>query len=334
MIISDKQELRRCVKQLVRRAPVCEASLDFDVNQGEVGVEAMLDLWARPAATPGEALLRTTADQTPFSPEAKAMFAALDAMDLPVKDLDRAKALQEQYERGAYIRELLDTLRAKCVLVRISAQRAAAAVFEDERFEPLLLVDGAWFVPGRYGVDYAGAAREITQAAQVCSAHNLAMDRFDTQALRYCLLPLCQDMGFALHVHLHTQEEVLQFSLMLDEFEGVRVLVHADEAAERSLIDAAVSRVRMLVCLNGAGKLGYALQRLGTRFAVYSAKAVLPEQMLGRWLLEKENIWQALCECYLPLARTGYELESSAIERDVRRILCDNLHQLCRVESI
>ena len=56
MIISDKQELRRCIKQLVRRASVCEASLDFDVNLGEVGVEAMLDLWARPAATPGEAL--------------------------------------------------------------------------------------------------------------------------------------------------------------------------------------------------------------------------------------------------------------------------------------
>ena len=38
MIISDKQELRRCVKQLVRRAEVCEASLDFDVSGGEIGV--------------------------------------------------------------------------------------------------------------------------------------------------------------------------------------------------------------------------------------------------------------------------------------------------------
>jgi hypothetical protein len=62
----------------------------------------------------------------------------------------------------------------------------------------------------------------------------------------------------------------------------------------------------------------------------YSAKAVLPEQMLGRWLLAKEEIWQALCEIYLPLARTGYELSSEAIERDVRRILCDNLLALVR----
>jgi len=334
VIISDKQELRRCVKQLVRRAPVCEASLDFDVSHGEVGVEAMLDLWARPAATPGEAMLRSTADQTPFSPDAKAMFAALDAMDLPVKDLDRAKAQQQEYDRGAYIREMLDTLRAKCVLVRVNAQQAAQIAFEDDRFEPLLAVDGAWFVPGRYGVDYAGAAREIAQAAKACGARNLVMDRFDTQAFRYCLLPLCQDMGFALHVYLHKQEEIAQFALLLDEFEGVRALAMADEGIERCLIDAAASRVRLLACLGGAKHMGYALEKLGTRFAAYSAKAALPEQMLGRWLLEKENLWQALCECYLPLARTGYELESSAIERDVRRILCDNLHQLCRPESV
>ncbi len=334
MIISDKQELRRCVKQLVRRAGVCEASLDFDVSAGELGVEAMLDLWARPAATPGEALLRTTAEQTPFSPDARAMFAALDALDLPVNDLDRAKVQQMTYERAAYLREVLDTLRAKCVLVRIPAQRAMQANFEDDRFEPLIVADSAWFVPGRYGVDYAGAARELAQAAQACSARNVALDRFDAQALRYCLFPLCQDMGFALHVHLHTQEEVAQFALLMDEFEGVRALATAEDAVQRCLIDAAASRVRLLACLSGAQQLGYALQRIGTRFAAYHAKAVLPEQMLGRWLLEKENIWQALSESYLPLARTGYELQSGAIERDVRRILCDNLYQLCRPDQM
>ena len=332
MIISDKQELRRCVKQLVRRANVCEASLHFDVNAGEVGVEAMLDLWARPAATPGEALARTTADQTPFSLEARTMFAALDAMDFPVKDLDRAKTQQLTYERSAYLREILDTLRAKCVLVRVKAQDPADPAFEDERYEPLLEADGEWFVPGRYGVDYAAAARVLAHAAQACGARNLAMDRFDAQALRYCLLPLCQDTGCALHLHVESAEEAVQFALLLDEFEGVRALVSAGDAAQRKLIDLAVSRVRLTVCLSGAHQLGYALEKLGTRFVAYSARAVLPEQMLGRWLLEKESIWQALSECYLPLARTGYELESSAIERDVRRILSDNLLQLCRPE--
>ena len=332
MMISDKQELRRCVKQLVRRAEVCESDLSFDMARGELGVEPLLDLWTYPSATPSETLRRTTATETPFSRDAVAMFAALDAMDLPVKDLDRAKAQQQEYDRSAYLREVLDTLRAKCVLVRVNAQLAAQIAFEDDRYEPILTVDSAWFVPGRYGVDYAGAAREIAQVAKACGARNLVMDRFDTQAFRYCLLPLCQDMGFALHVYLHKHEEIAQFALLLDEFEGVRALAMADEGIERCLIDAAASRVRLLACLGGAKHMGYALEKLGTRFAAYSAKAALPEQMLGRWLLEKENIWQALCDAYLPLARSGYELESSAIERDVRRILCDHLYQLVRTE--
>ncbi|MBQ8620257.1 MAG: hypothetical protein IJ418_22495 [Clostridia bacterium] len=334
MIISDKQELRRCVKQLVRRASVCEASLDFDIAHGEVGIEAMLDLWARPAATPGEALERSTAEQTPFGEDARAMFAAMDAMDLPVKDLDRAKVLQMQYERGAYLREVLDTLRAKCVLVRVPAEKAAETAFEDDRFEPLLVVDEAFFAPGRYGVDYAGAARMIAEAATACSARNITMDRFDILALRYCLLPLCQDMGYALHVHVHTGEEAAQFALELDAFEGVRALVTAEEEALRHAIDEAASRVRMLVCLSGASQMDYALTKLGTRFAAYSANEKLPEQMLGRWLLEKEHIWQEMCEAYLPLCRAGYELESSAIERDVRRLLSENLLALCRPDQI
>ena len=325
MIISDKQELRRCVKQLVRRANVCEASLDFDVMHGGMGVQAMLDLWARPAATAGESLERTTAEQTPFSPDARAMFAALDAMDLPVKDLDRAEMLQKQYERADYLRELLDTLRAKCVMVRVCADQAGQITFDDERFEPLLVAWGEWFVPGRYGVDYAAAANLLAGAASQCGARNLVLDQFDAQALRYCLMPLCQDQGFSLHVHLKSEQEIAQFALLLDEFEGVRALVGAKKELHEFLVDTACTRVRMLTLLSGADQMGYALEKLGTRFAAYAAKAVLPEQMLGRWLLGKEQIWQQLCESYLPLARTGYELSSEAIERDVRRILCDNL---------
>ena len=334
MIISDKQELRRCVKQLVRRAGVCEASLDFDVSNGELGVQAMLDLWARPAPTPGESLERTTAEQTPFSPDARAMFAALDAMDLPVNDLNRAQSLQMQYERADYLRELLDTLRAMCVLVRVGVSQAGQTAFTDERFEPLLVCDGDWFTPGRYGVDYAAAANLLAGAAGACGARNLTLDRFDLQALRYCLLPLCQDHGFALHVQLSSQQEIEQFALLLDAFEGVRALVGAREELTSALVQAAKTRVRMLALLESPAQIGYALSVLGTRFAVCSAKAVLPEQMLGRWLLAKEEIWQALCECYLPLARTGYELESSAIERDVRRILCDNLLALARPDHL
>ena len=277
---------------------------------------------------------RTTAEQTPFAADARAMFAALDALDLSVRDLDRAHTLQMQYERPAYLREVLDTMRAMCVLVRVNADDAAQTAFEDDRFEPLLSCAGEWFVPGRYGVDYAGAAKRIAEAADLCGAHNLLLEHFDDYTLRYCLLPLCQDRGFALHVYLKNEEEVARFALLLDEFEGVRALVRACEKAQKRLIDEAVRRVRLLVCLDGAELMDYALERLGTRFVPYSSCASLPEQMLGRWLLEKEKIWQALCDVYLPLARTGYELESSAVERDVRRLLSENLLALCRPDTL
>lgn len=332
MIISDKQELRRCVKQMVRRAEVCEASLDFDVSGGEIGVEAMLDTWTHPAVTPGETLRRATAEHTPFAPDAAAMFAALDAMDLPVRDLDCAQAMVMEYERPAYLREVLDTMRARCVLVRVPMEKATH--FDDDRLEPLIVVSGDLFVPGRYGVDYAGAARKLADCAQACGAKNLLLERFDAQALRYCLLPLCQDNGYALHVQLRSYEEIDRFALLLDAFDGVRALAGAQTSCELHLIDAAAQRVRLLVCLSDCAHMSAALGTLGTRFVAYSAQAKLPEQMLGRWLLARESIWQALANAYLPLARSGYTLETAAIERDVRRLLGGNLLALCRPDTL
>ena len=334
MVISDKQELRRCVKQLVRRADVCEASLAFDMEKGDVGVEAMLDTWARPALSPSESLARTTADQSPFSPDAAAMFAALDAMDLPVRDLDRASNLQREYEREGYLREILDTMRAKCVLVHVPMDKAGEVRFSDERLEPLLDVNDSVFACGRYGVNYQEAALRIAEAADACGARNIVVPRFDAQQLRYCLMPLCEDQGFVLHIHLASAEEIEQFALMLDAFDGVRALVSCEANAQHALIDAAKTRTRLLVCLSDPGVMADALTKLGTRFVPYSARAVLMEQMLGRWVLAKEQIWQALCNAYLPLARSGYPLESAAIEHDVRRLLSANLLELCRADAL
>lgn len=333
MIISDKQELRRCVKQLVRRADVCEAALSFDVEQGELGVMPMMDCWTMPAASPGEALRRATGDQTPFARDAVATFAALDAMDLPTHDLDRAETLQREYERTAYLKELLDTMRARCVLVCVPIEKAAQAQFCDGRMEPLLCAGGELFAAGRYGVDYAAAARMIAEAAALCGARNIRMDGFDEQALLYCLLPLCEDQGYALHAHLNTREEIVSFAKLLDAFDGVRALASCGDGDERCLIDAAEKRPRMLVRLGGCECVGYALSKLGTRFVPYGACAAQPEIMLGRWITAREEIWQALADSYLPLARAGFELQSAAIERDVRRMLSENLLNLCRAQQ-
>ena len=331
MVISDKQELRRCVKQAVRRACVCESDLSFDVMHGSLGVSAMLDLWARPAPTASESLKRSCADQTPFAPEAVAMFAALDAMGFPVQDLDRAVAVERSYDRNAYIREVLDALKAKCVLVRVPVDMAQQIQFEDNRFSPLRVVDRDLFTPGRFGIDYASVAKRIADSASICEAENLLMTQFDESALQYCVMPICQDEGIVLHIHLESLQDIERFSLMLDQFDGVRAVVSASAELQATLIDAAVSRVRMLVRLTEVSFVSQALTKLGvTRFAVYGACASLPEIMLGRWISAKEEIWQALSEAYLPLARAGYELQSAAIERDIGRIMCGNLLSLCK----
>lgn len=335
MVISDKQELRRCVKQAVRRAGVCEADLSFDAASGEMGILAMMDVWARPAGSPSEALRRSCADQTPFCEDAAAMFAALDALDFPVNDLDRALAMERSYDRNTYLREVLDAMRAKYVLVRVPVHSAAQALLDEERFSVLLEAEEDLFVPGRYGIDYAGAARKIADAVHACGAQNLSVRGFDEQKLRYCILPVCQDEGLALHISLNTCEEVQRFAQLLDVFDGVFALVSVPDNVQRCLIDEAAQRVRMMVRLTGIQALGYALEKLGTaRVVPYAACAALPEIMLGRWINAKEQIWQALSELYLPLARSGYELQSAAIERDVNRLLNGNLLALCRRETV
>jgi len=335
MVISDKQELRRCVKQAVRRASVCEADLSFDVLQGSLGISAMLDLWARPASSASESLKRSCADQTPFSPDAVAMFAALDAMGFPVQDLDRAVSVERSYDRNAYIREVLDALRAKCVLVRVPVERAEQIQFEDDRFSPLLVVNRDLFMPGRYGVDYASAAKRISDAASICESENLLVEQLDEQALQYCIMPVCQDAGLVLHIHLHTERDIARFSMLLDQFDGVYAVVSAPAALQNMLIDAAVTRVRMLVRLTDVASVPYALAKLGvTRFAAYGACASLPEIMLGRWISAKEDIWQLLTEMYLPLARAGYELQSASIERDIGRIMYGNMLAVCRSRNV
>ena len=328
MIISDKQELRRCVKRIVRRADVVEASLDFDVSGGEMGVEALLDALRVPAFPPEEAMRRMLADGTPLGAEAAAVFAALDALELPVHDLNRAQELQRSYERDAYLREVLDAMHARQVLVRVPASKAADVQFADDRLSALIVAEEDGFAPGRYGVDYQGAARKLADAAAAAGARHVMLPVYDEQALRYCMMPLCEDTGCALHICLRDAVEIDAFAQLMDEFTGVRALVWSVPEAERRLIGTAATRPRMLVRLADTSHIGMALSRLGTRFVPYASGAALPEMMLGGWIAAREEIIAALCGAYLPLARAGFQLQSAAIESDVERLLCGNMLSL------
>lgn len=321
MIIRDKQELRRCVKQAVRRADVVETRLDFDMRGGEMGVARLMDTWAPAADSPGEAVSRACAQGTPLMRDAACAFAALGALDLPAHDADKAQAIQAGYDREAYLSRVLRAMRARRVLVPVRMRDAEPAAFFDERFAPLLTVDREAFAPGRYGVDYQDAARRIAQAARACGARDVTPEAWDAQALAYCFAPLCEDERLVLHVRPETKEQIAELAAIMDEHPRLRAVAAAPGEIERGLIEAAAPRQNLLVRLDDPSRMGEAVGALGTRVLAYAARASLPEQMLGRWIRAKEVIWQSLYEAYLPLARAGYALTDEAIERDAARIL-------------
>lgn len=315
MLISDKQELRRCVKQAVRRAQVSETMLCFDVQQGEMGVEPLM------------AALRQ-GQGTPFGEDGAAVYAALDALGLPIRDPAGTISMQQSYERNAWLREVLDVMRAQRVLVAVPLERAQEFLPSDDRLAALPVIDSACFVPGRYGVDYRAVAARIAEAAHACGARDLLVRDVPEDALRYAVLPACEDARCVLHTALEGEVQVRAFAALLDEFSGVRAIASAEGEAETTLIALAAQRPRLLVRLTDMSHLPLALEALGARFLPYASGAPLPELMLGRWIGARERLWPLLADAYLPLARAGYPLDSQRIERDVASLLTENLKAL------
>ena len=313
MVISDKQALRRCVKQAVRRAEVIESMLDFDVLHGVLDVEELMSM----AAVPFEG--------TPLGGNAPAIAAAMDALDMPFEDPVRAKLIQSGYTREAYIREILDVMKAKRVLVRVPMDQTHELQYPDDRLAPLVSVPSGLFAPGRYGTDYRQCAERILESTKVCGAQDIWVEEFDRYALEYGVIPACQDGHLRLHIGVTDENQLNILAELLDRESDVYAVVFSGCELERKLIDVASVRLRMLVRLSDMDHLPYAFEKLGLRFIPYASCAELPELMLGRWIGAREKIWQALCDAYLPLARCGYSLQSEDIARDVRLFLSGNL---------
>lgn len=316
MMIGDKQELRRCLKQAVRRAQVMEERLDFDILSGETGPAALMSAAALPSRG------------TPFGEDGAAVCAAMNALELPVRDIAGAQAIAGSYERDAWLREVLDAMRAKRVCVLVSVESAGNAVYGDDRLAPMIRVDAGCFPAGRYGVNYESAAGRILAAARACGARDVCAVGLGEEALRCGVLPVCEDGNAVLHIDLEDAAQVSAFARLADGFPGVRVIASAAGEAERALIGEASARPNWLVRLRGLEHLEEALSRLGTRFLPYAACAAQPELMLGRWIAARERLWQALSDAYLPLAKAGYALESERIERDVSALLTGSAEAL------
>ena len=317
MIISDKQELKRCVKQAVRRVQIAECCLDFDMQNGPLGVDALMD---EVGVHPGKG--------TPFGENGAAFYAALDALELPARDLSSARSIQQSYERHAYIREVLDSMRARRVLVTVDCKAQSVDFYGEDRISPMIAADESFFEAGRYGVDYAQLAKRLEDMLAAMNSKDLMIRRFDENALRYCAFPVCEDVHAVLHVLLKNEGEIGRFCALLESFPSVRAVVHAASVLDGRLIDAAAEQPRLLPVLSSMDHLEEALAALGTRFIPFTCRALSPDMMLGRWIVAKEAFWQALCDAYLPLARSGYPLESGTIEKDVQALLGGNLLSL------
>lgn len=315
MIISDKQELRRCVRQAVRRAQVSETLLRFDVQAGEMGVDRLM------AALP-------THPGTPFGADGAAVYAALNALELPPRDLPGARAMQESYDRRAWLREVLDAMRAQRVLAATGVERAGGFPVDDDRISPMVTADAAAFAPGRYGAPYEAAARHLADAVRACGARDVLAEGLSVDALRYAVLPVCEEERCVLHVALEGEAQVRALDALLGAFPSVRAVAWAQGGAERLLIDLAAQHTGLLVRLTDFAHVPLALEQLGCRFLPYASGAAQPELMLGRWVCARERLWPLLADAYLPLARAGYPLGSQRIESDVNDLLTGSLKAL------
>lgn len=328
MIIRDKQDLRKCVKQCVRRAEVIDPSLRYEAFAGGYGIANYLNASATESDSPNRSF-QTPCEGSPFAKRPAALLAALDAMQLPVHDLSKAETIIQGFDPQTYFANTLDAMRAKQVLIEIPFGLSDAILPIDCRCVPVLSIDTSAFQPGRYGIDYAAIAQRIAAYANELSAKSIRMTHFNEAALKYCLLPLCEDEGFVLHLHFDSQNEIdAAIRLLSTEFTAVRALLSASDAFEPCLIRAAEGFANILVCLGSLDHLSHALSLLGTHFMPYASWAKTPEEMLGGWVRFKEVFWEAIYDAYLVLARTGYELTREQIEHDLYMLLCGNFEQL------
>ena len=140
MIIRDKQDLRKCVKQCVRRAPVIETHALHSVIQGEYGIDTYLSSWR----TCDESLQETferVCDGSPLEQKAFSLIAALDALQLPAHDLDKAESIIRGYRCDEYLNAVLSALRAKRVLVKVNTDESAFLQNANERIVPIVEVE-------------------------------------------------------------------------------------------------------------------------------------------------------------------------------------------------
>ena len=310
-VISDKQGLRRCLKQYMRNLPVVESCLDWNRKEENTSALFLQKLAPILSSRPKTSLL--TDDECACLSAVKKLGFSGETKD----ELTRSLSL---YSNDAWLREVLEagSFRRVYVPVRLSE---AETVRSEERLQPFLCVGKSDFVPGRYGIEYRAIADQIRSALRLSGCRHLSLTEFDEEALKYCILPVCEEEGAVLRVFLNTAKETEAFFALVANAGYLHAILRTTPDLQPALIRRLEGRDRFLLSLNGFQDLALAFSVLRLRFIPYESRAESPETMLGKWIMAREQIWPALLDAYLPTARTGLTLTAENLEEDLSLFL-------------
>ena len=325
MILSDKQALRKCVKQVIRHTEVIDIIL-FNPLEDDIGIGPMLKSF------PGGERLRTGDSGTPISGDASAMYAAFNALGISLNNFEEAESQQKSYSREGWLREILDVMPACRILTVVPMNSASSPAEIDNRFIPLLRVKEEQVCVGRYGLNLEAEAGNIFETAVRLGTRQIFLNGFREDFLRYCLLPLSEDRNLILHLQLDNAKDADRLVRLMSSFPGAHCVLYASASSEPGIIFSVQGRQRILPVIRSVRNIDTALSTLGFRFHPLASFSALPEQMLGRWLLMREHLYELIASHYVPLARSGYELNSEAIEKDLSGFLNGSFLSFCGLE--
>lgn len=325
MILSDKQALRKCIKQVIRQSETIDTVL-FNPLKDDIGLEPMLK------SIPGGERLRAGTGETPISDRAAEMYAAFNALGIPLNSFEEAGTQQKLYARETWIREILDVMPARNVLTVVPMNAPSTPANMDNRFVPLLRVEEEQVSIGRYGLNLEAEAGNIFETSVRLGTRQILLNGFREDFLHYCLLPLAEDHHLILHLCLDKGRDLSRLLQLMSGFPQAHCVIYMPDTAEEELISAAQERQRIYPVIRSLRNMEAAVSALGFRFHPLAGFSALPEQMLGRWIRIRDQLSDLMTEQYVKLARTGYELTSEAIEKDLSGFLCNNLQDFCGIE--
>lgn len=331
MVLHDKSELKRRVRALVKRAKAIDVYAPVSWADGPWGVDAMLQPWLESdRESIDECFQRRCVQGLPLEKGAVETFAALEAMDMPMMDLQVIREREKALGREGYALLAMESAGLEKVFTPVGLENAQETLGAMKAFAPqaeaVLRLSAKDAPPQRYGTHYAACAK---QAQEILAANGLRSVMFsgdaeDAAMLQNCAAPLCEDENAVLHIRADVQLAPVVKRLTAD-FPRLRMIV--DLSDDEASLFAAGGCERVVPCVSLAG-FAKAMAARGTAFIPFASGASQPGQLIGRWQQARGDIAQQLTQALLPLARTGFLIHSEDIEAHIAALMGGNVRAL------